>query len=105
MGRKKEPVDHELRWETADPRGVLTGVHFINGDAAACEGALAAGCRFVAGYPITPSTEVVERYASRIPTIGGVLLGLGVGPQHIERVIGVVKAYQTRVVQVLCRPS
>ena len=31
------------------------------------------------------------------PTIGGVLIGLGVGPQHIQRVIGVVKAYQTRV--------
>ncbi len=34
---------------------------------------------------------------SSYPTIGGVLLGMGVGPQHIERVIGVVKAYQTRV--------
>ncbi len=34
---------------------------------------------------------------SSYPTIGGVLLGLGVGPQHIERVVGVVKAYQTRV--------
>ncbi len=34
---------------------------------------------------------------SSCPTIGGVILGLGVGPQHIERVIGVVKAYQTRV--------
>ncbi len=31
------------------------------------------------------------------PTIGGVMVGLGVGPQHIERVVGVVKAYQTRV--------
>ncbi len=31
------------------------------------------------------------------PTIAGVMLGLGVGPQHIERVVGVVKAYQTRV--------
>ncbi len=31
------------------------------------------------------------------PTIGGVLIGLGVGPQHIQRVLGVVKAYQTRV--------
>jgi adenylosuccinate synthase len=31
------------------------------------------------------------------PTIGGVLIGLGVGPQHIDRVVGVVKAYQTRV--------
>lgn len=34
---------------------------------------------------------------SSYPTIGGVMLGLGVGPQHIERVVGVVKAYQTRV--------
>jgi 2-oxoglutarate ferredoxin oxidoreductase subunit alpha len=49
-------------------------VHFIDGDHAACEGALAAGCRFVAGYPITPSTEVVERFASRIPLVGGVFI-------------------------------
>jgi len=58
----------------ADPKGVLTGIHFIDGDYAACEGALAAGCRFVAGYPITPSTEVVERFASRIPMVGGVFI-------------------------------
>ena len=45
----------------ADPRGVLTGTHFIDGDHACCEGALAAGARFAAGYPITPSTELVER--------------------------------------------
>lgn len=58
----------------ADPKGVLTGVHFMDGDHAACEGALAAGCRFVAGYPITPSTEIVERFAARIPTVGGVFI-------------------------------
>ena len=58
----------------ADPKGVLTGTHFIDGDHAACEGALAAGCRFVAGYPITPSTEVVERFAQRIPLVGGVFI-------------------------------
>jgi adenylosuccinate synthase len=34
---------------------------------------------------------------SSFPTIGGVMLGLGVGTQHIQRVVGVVKAYQTRV--------
>jgi adenylosuccinate synthase len=34
---------------------------------------------------------------SSYPTIGGVMIGLGTGPQHIERVVGVVKAYQTRV--------
>jgi 2-oxoglutarate/2-oxoacid ferredoxin oxidoreductase subunit alpha len=60
--------------EPADPKGVLTGIHFMDGDHAACEGALAAGCRFVAGYPITPSTEIVERFASRIPTVGGVFI-------------------------------
>ena len=58
----------------ADPKGVLTGEYFIDGDHACCEGALAAGCRFTAGYPITPSTEVVERIARRIPTIGGVFI-------------------------------
>jgi 2-oxoglutarate ferredoxin oxidoreductase subunit alpha len=58
----------------ADPKGVLTGVHFIDGDHACCEGTLAAGARFAAGYPITPSTEVVERFASRIPTVGGLFI-------------------------------
>lgn len=58
----------------ADPKGVLTGAHFLDGDHACCEGALAAGCRFVAGYPITPSTEVVERIASRFPTVGGMFI-------------------------------
>jgi 2-oxoglutarate ferredoxin oxidoreductase subunit alpha len=58
----------------ADPAGVLTGTHFIDGDHAACEGALAAGARFAAGYPITPSTEVVERFASRVPLIGGTFI-------------------------------
>lgn len=58
----------------ADPRGVLTGAHFIDGDVACAEGALAAGCRFAAGYPITPSTEVVERLAARFPTMGGIFI-------------------------------
>jgi len=58
----------------ADPKGVLTGVHFLDGDHACCEGTLAAGARFAAGYPITPSTEVVERFAARIPTVGGVFI-------------------------------
>lgn len=58
----------------ADPRGVLTGTHFMNGDQACCEGALAGGARFAAGYPITPSTEIVERFSRRIPLIGGVFI-------------------------------
>jgi 2-oxoglutarate ferredoxin oxidoreductase subunit alpha len=46
----------------------------MDGDHACCEGALAAGSRFAAGYPITPSTEVVERFAARIPLVGGVFI-------------------------------
>lgn len=58
----------------ANSKSVLTGNHFLDGDQACCEGALAAGANFAAGYPITPSTEIVERFASRIPTVGGVFL-------------------------------
>ena len=54
--------------------GVLTGAHHIDGDHAVAEGAIAAGCNFVAGYPITPSTEVVERLAWRFLETGGTFL-------------------------------
>ena len=64
----------KARLEKADPKGVLTGAHYLDGDHACCEGALAAGCRFVAGYPITPSTEVVERFSARIPQVGGIFI-------------------------------
>src|SRR5512142_722542 len=58
----------------AESTGVLTGSHYLDGDHACSEGALAAGCRFASGYPITPSTEIVERIASRFPLIGGVFI-------------------------------
>jgi 2-oxoglutarate/2-oxoacid ferredoxin oxidoreductase subunit alpha len=58
----------------ADPKVVATGMHFIDGNEACAEGALAAGCRFVAGYPITPSTEVVEHLAKRFPRVGGMFI-------------------------------
>jgi 2-oxoglutarate/2-oxoacid ferredoxin oxidoreductase subunit alpha len=53
---------------------VLTGTHFMNGDHACCEGALAAGCRFFAGYPITPATEIAERISRRLPELGGIYI-------------------------------
>jgi 2-oxoglutarate ferredoxin oxidoreductase subunit alpha len=46
----------------------------MNGDHACCEGALAAGCRFFAGYPITPATEVAERMSRRLPGLGGIYI-------------------------------
>jgi len=55
-------------------RAVLTGKHFMQGDIACAEGAIAAGCRFFAGYPITPATEVAERMARRLPEVGGVYI-------------------------------
>ena len=51
---------------------VLTGEYFMNGDVACAEGALAAGCRFFGGYPITPATEIAERMAVRLAQVGGV---------------------------------
>jgi len=50
---------------------ILTGSHFMLGDQACAEGAIYAGCRFFAGYPITPATEIAERMAERLPGIGG----------------------------------
>jgi len=50
---------------------VAKKVEFMMGNYAIAEGALYAGCRFFGGYPITPSTEVAERMAERLPQVGG----------------------------------
>jgi 2-oxoglutarate ferredoxin oxidoreductase subunit alpha len=44
---------------------VLTGKHFLKGDYAISEGAMAAGLNFFAGYPITPASPVAERISIR----------------------------------------
>jgi 2-oxoglutarate ferredoxin oxidoreductase subunit alpha len=72
----------------ADPRGVLTGAHYLDGDHACAEGALAAGCRFVAGYPITPSTEVVERISRRFPLVGGTFIQMEDEMASMAAVVG-----------------
>lgn len=56
--------------ETERP-ALLTGDHFMIGDVACAEGAIAAGCRFFAGYPITPASEVAERVSERFPEMPG----------------------------------
>jgi 2-oxoglutarate ferredoxin oxidoreductase subunit alpha len=58
----------------SESRGLLTGEHFMLGDHAAAEGAILAGCRFFAGYPITPATEIAERMSVRLPQVGGVYI-------------------------------
>jgi 2-oxoglutarate ferredoxin oxidoreductase subunit alpha len=66
----------------------LTRVDFMQGNIASAEGALAAGCRFFGGYPITPSTEVAERMAARMPKVGGVFVQMEDEIASIAAVIG-----------------
>lgn len=66
----------------------LTGRHFMQGNIACAEGAIAAGCTFMAGYPITPATEVAERLAERLPQIGGVFIQMEDEISSIASVIG-----------------
>lgn len=58
----------------SNDKGTLTGEHFLLGDHACAEGAIYAGCRFFAGYPITPATEIAERMSFRLPQIDGVYI-------------------------------
>jgi len=46
----------------------------LQGNEAMVEGALAAGCRFFAGYPITPATEISEVMSWRLPALGGTFI-------------------------------
>lgn len=69
-------------------KAVLTGEHFLSGDLACAEGALAAGCRFFAGYPITPATEIAERMSLRLPQVGGVYIQMEDELASMAAVIG-----------------
>ncbi len=64
------------------------GFHYFSGNEAAAEGALAAGCRFYAGYPITPSSELMERMALRMREVGGVFIQMEDEIASISAVIG-----------------
>ena len=67
---------------------VLSGKHFMHGDHACAEGAMAAGCTFFAGYPITPSTEIAERLANRLPEVGGTFIQMEDELASIATIIG-----------------
>jgi len=49
-------------------------VRMLQGNVACAEGAIAAGCRFFAGYPITPSSEIAEVLAQRLPAVDGAFI-------------------------------
>ncbi len=64
------------------------GSYYFSGNEAAAEGAIAAGCRFYAGYPITPSSELMERMSVRLPEVGGVFIQMEDEIASICAVIG-----------------
>ncbi|MGA3174183.1 MAG: 2-oxoacid:acceptor oxidoreductase subunit alpha [Syntrophorhabdales bacterium] len=67
---------------------VMTGRYFMMGNEACAEGALAAGCEFCAGYPITPATEIANRLAEKLPRVGGFFLQMEDEIASIAAVIG-----------------
>ena len=64
------------------------GKYLMMGNIAMSEGALAAGLTFFGGYPITPSTEVIEHLAARLPQVGGVCMQMEDEIASINAVIG-----------------
>ncbi len=61
---------------------------FLQGNEAVAAGALYAGCRFFAGYPITPSTEIAERLARDLPKKGGRFIQMEDEIASIAAIIG-----------------
>ena len=57
-----------------DPKGALSGSHYLSGNHACAEGALSAGCRFLSVYPITPALEVSERFLARAKEVGATFI-------------------------------
>ncbi len=66
----------------------MTEARLIQGNQACAEGALAAGCRFFAGYPITPSSEIAEHLARSLPGAGGTFVQMEDEIASLGAVIG-----------------
>jgi len=64
------------------------GTYFWQGNIACAEGAIVAGCRFYAGYPITPSSEIFEHLSSRLPEVGGICIQMEDEISSLAAVIG-----------------
>jgi 2-oxoglutarate ferredoxin oxidoreductase subunit alpha len=65
-----------------------TGRRYLSGNEAAAEGALAAGCRFYAGYPITPSSEIMEALSRGLTDLGGAFIQMEDELGSISAVVG-----------------
>ncbi len=63
-------------------------VQNLHGNHACALGAIAAGCRFFAGYPITPSSEIAEKMSSELPKVDGVFIQMEDEIASIAAVLG-----------------
>ena len=62
--------------------------YFMQGNQACAEAAITAGCKFFAGYPITPATEIAEHLAKRLPQTGGIAIQMEDELAALSAVIG-----------------
>lgn len=85
----QENYDHDFGYslDTTDEDYVL-----LNGDEAIGMGALVAGCRFYAGYPITPATNVMEYLTGRIDKYGGTVVQAEDELSAINMALGAARA-------------
>ncbi len=66
----------------------MSGAKLVQGNEACVRGALAAGCNFYAGYPITPSSEIAELMVRFLPDAGGVFVQMEDEIASLATVIG-----------------
>jgi len=66
----------------------IPGTYFWQGNEACAEGAIKAGCKFFAGYPITPASEIAEHLALRLPQTGGIFVQMEDEMASLGAVIG-----------------
>lgn len=71
---------------------IRSGEFFMSGNHACAEGAIAAGCKFYGGYPITPSSEIAEYMSRRLPQVGGHYLQMEDEIGSIAAIIGASNA-------------
>jgi 2-oxoglutarate ferredoxin oxidoreductase subunit alpha len=67
----KDNVPDEAPIQLAPPDAAHESQLVMSGNRAIVAGALTAGCRYFAGYPITPATDILEEMAMRLPNVGG----------------------------------
>jgi 2-oxoglutarate ferredoxin oxidoreductase subunit alpha len=85
--RPQRAAPEDGGWSIA-PSVLPAGSYYMSGNEACAEGAIAAGCRFYAGYPITPSSEAMVHLSTRLPALGGAFVQMEDELGSIAAVIG-----------------